>query len=451
MKFKSINPYTNEVIEEFATYSDQEINTRLEKAAQAFKTWRKTGFSERSQLFKRVAEILKTNKETYARTITLEMGKAIGESVSEIEKCAWVCEYFAEQGEAFLKDEVIASDAQKSYVHYQPLGAVFAVMPWNFPYWQVFRFAAPSLMAGNVGILKHAPNVCGVALRIEKIFKEAGFPEGVFQTLIMEVDKVESVMRHSIVQAATLTGSDRAGASLASVAGKYIKKTVLELGGSDPFIVLADADLEQTAKVAVQSRMLNAGQSCIAAKRFIVVDAVREAFSEKVKAHIQQLKTGDPLQKETTTGPLARVDLADNLSRQIKESVSAGAKLVLGGTQDQAKFQPALLLNVQPGMAAFKEETFGPAMAIIPAKNETEAIDLANQSVYGLGASIWTTDLDKGNALAKEIFSGGVFINSLVKSDPRLPFGGIRQSGYGRELSYHGIKEFVNVKTIYIA
>lgn len=451
MKFKSINPYTNEVLEEFETFSDQQIQIALSKAEQAFMQWRKTSYDQRAEHLKKAASILRKEQDKFARTITLEMGKAISEAKAEVVKCAWVCEYFAEHGEEFLKDETIASDAQKSYVSYEPIGAVLAIMPWNFPFWQVFRFAAPSLMAGNVGLLKHAPNVSRCALQIEEIFREAGFPVGVFQTLIIDVDKVESIIAHPFVQAATLTGSEKAGASVAALAGKHIKKTVLELGGSDPFIVLGDADLENTAKVAVQARMMNAGQSCIAAKRFIVVDPIRDAFVEKVKQHIFQLNTGDPLQESTTTGPLARVDLAENLARQVQQSIDKGADLMLGGEQDGARFQPTLLRSVEPGMPAFDEETFGPAMTIINAKNETEAIALANRTPYGLGASIWTTDIDRGNAMAKEIFAGAVFINSLVKSDPRLPFGGVKKSGYGRELSYLGIKEFVNAKTVYIA
>ena len=451
MKFQSINPYTNEVLEEFETFDDQTIHIALSKAEHAFMQWRKTSFAHRADHLKKAASILRKEQAKFARTITLEMGKAIREAKAEVTKCAWVCDYFAENGEEFLKEDVIASDAQKSYVTYEPIGAILAIMPWNFPFWQVFRFAAPSLMAGNVGLLKHAPNVSRCALQIEEIFREAGFPEGVFQTLIVDVDKVEGIIEHPFVQAATLTGSERAGSSVAALAGKNIKKTVMELGGSDPFIVLSDADLENTAKVAVESRMLNAGQSCIAAKRFIVADPVREAFVEKVREHILQLQTGDPLEASTTTGPLARIDLAENIARQVQQSVEKGADLVLGGEQEGTRFQPALLLSVKPGMPAFDEETFGPAMTIIHAKNEAEAIELANHTRYGLGASIWTTDTDRGNAIAKEIFAGGVFINSLVKSDPRLPFGGVKKSGYGRELSYLGIKEFVNAKTVYIA
>ncbi len=451
MKFKSINPYTNEVLEEFETLSDRQIHTALSKAEQAFVHWRKTSFDRRAQYLKKAAAILRKDQDKFARTITLEMGKAISEAKSEVEKCAWVCDYFAENAEEFLKDDVIASDAQKSYIRHEPIGAVLAIMPWNFPFWQVFRFAAPSLMAGNIGLLKHAPNVCRCALHIEDIFREAGIPEGVFQSLIIDVDKVEGILEHPFVQAATLTGSEKAGASVAALAGKNIKKTVLELGGSDPFIVLADADLEKAAKVAVQSRMLNAGQSCIAAKRFIVIESIREDFVEKVRQHIAALQTGDPMKESTTTGPLARVDLAENLAWQVKQSVQKGADLVMGGEQDGARFQPALLRSVKPGMPVFDEETFGPAMTIIGVKSESEAIELANRTQYGLGASIWTTDTDQGNAIAKEIFAGGVFINSLVKSDPRLPFGGVKKSGYGRELSYLGIKEFVNAKTVYIA
>jgi len=450
MTFKSINPYTNEVIEEYPTLNASELEAKLQLSEKAYSSWKETSFSERAALFQKVAKILRDNKEQYAQTITLEMGKAITEAKGEVEKCAWVCEYYAENAEEFLQDEYISSDAQKSFVSYEPIGAVLAIMPWNFPFWQVFRFAAPYLMAGNVGILKHAPNVNACSLAIEEIFTKAGFPEGVFQSLLIDVDLVPQIMEHDIVQAATLTGSEKAGASVAALSGKNIKKTVLELGGSDPFIVLADADLEQAAKVAIQSRMLNAGQSCIAAKRFIVLEAVKGEFTEKVLQNIAALKTGDPLLTETTTGPLARIDLAENLNRQVQETVKKGAELLIGGKQENAHYDPALLVNVKPGMPGFDEETFGPAASIISVQDEAQAIAYANQSAYGLGASVWTNDHEKGIHLARKINSGGVFINSLVKSDPRLPFGGIKKSGYGRELSHHGIKEFVNVKTIYL-
>ena len=451
MIFKSINPYSDETIEEFNTLTDEDLSNKLKRSTAAFEGWKRTPFNERAALFHNVAKLLRENKSSYARTISLEMGKAINEALGEVEKCAWVCEYYAENAEAFLKDEFIESDAQKSFVSYEPIGAILAVMPWNFPYWQVFRFAAPYLMAGNVALLKHAPNVCKCAIEIENIFREAGFPEGIFQSLIIEVKQVEKVLESHIVQAATLTGSEKAGASVASLAGKNIKKTVLELGGSDPFIVLADADIEKAATVAVQSRMLNAGQSCIAAKRFLVIDSIKDEFTDVVLKKIAALKTGDPLSKDTTTGPLARIDLAENLYRQVQATVKSGAGLLIGGNQDKARFEPALLVDVKPGMVNFDEETFGPAANIIPVADEKQAILYANQSIYGLGASIWTTDNERAVKLAKEIHTGGVFINSLVKSDPRLPFGGIKKSGYGRELSHHGIKEFVNAKTIYVS
>jgi succinate-semialdehyde dehydrogenase / glutarate-semialdehyde dehydrogenase len=451
MKFQSINPYTNEIIESFPALSEQEIGQKLESSREAFYPWSKTSFRYRADLLLKVADVLDNDTDRYAKTITLEMGKTINEARGEIKKCAWVCRYYAENAEEFLQDEIISTDARKSYVRYEPIGAVLAIMPWNFPFWQVFRFAAPTLMAGNTGLLKHAPNVSRCALQIEALFTEAGFPEGVFQSLIIDVNHVPKLVAHPIVQAVTLTGSNRAGASVASLAGQHIKKSVLELGGSDPFIVLADADLNHTAKVAVQARMMNAGQSCIAAKRFIVHEKVKDEFTQRVQQHIEALKTGNPLHESTTTGPLARVDLAENIERQINQSVQKGAQLVIGGQREGARFSPALLLNVQPGMAAFDEETFGPAATIIPVESEAKAIERANQTLYGLGASIWTNDPEKGAMLAQDIFSGSVFINSLVKSDPRLPFGGIKQSGYGRELSYHGIKEFVNAKTIYIA
>jgi succinate-semialdehyde dehydrogenase/glutarate-semialdehyde dehydrogenase len=334
-------------------------------------------------------------------------------------------------------------------VRYDPIGAVLAIMPWNFPFWQVFRFAAPSLMAGNVALLKHAPNVNMCSLTIEDLFTEAGFPAGVFQSLIVDVDVVEKIINHNIVQAVTLTGSERAGASVASIAGSNIKKSVLELGGSDPFIVLADANLDNAARTGATSRMLNAGQSCIAAKRMIVVESVHDEFVEKFRNEINKIKVGDPLAEGVTMGPMARMDLAESLEKQLKASLEKGAKLELGGSRNNCIFEPTLITNVKPGMAAFDQETFGPLATVIKARDEAEAVELANKTEYGLGASLWTTDLTRAEQLSAEINSGSVFINAMVKSDPRLPFGGIKKSGYGRELSHHGIKEFVNAKTVF--
>ncbi len=450
MLFKSINPYSGETLAEFPATTPKVLDKKLTNAAQAFSSWRKTPFATRAALLRKVADALENGKDLHARTMSLEMGKPIGEARAEAEKCAWVCRYYADYAEKFLAPEPVASSASESYVRYDPLGTVLAIMPWNFPYWQVLRFAAPTLMAGNTVILKHAPNVSQCALDIEQLFLAAGFPEGVFQTVLAPVEQVAQIMAHPAVQAVSLTGSTKAGASVAALAGKHVKKSLLELGGSDPFVVLRDADLDLAAKVAVQSRMINAGQSCIAAKRFIVEQTVAEAFTSKVEALVKALKTGNPLDEATQIGPLARVDLAESLKAQADRTVKAGARLCFGAVQEGARFSPALLTGVEPGMAAFDEETFGPLAVIVEAKDEQAAIGLANQTGFGLGASLWTRDIEKGKALAEDIFAGSVFVNALVKSDPRLPFGGIRQSGYGRELSLQGIREFVNAKTVFV-
>jgi succinate-semialdehyde dehydrogenase/glutarate-semialdehyde dehydrogenase len=379
------------------------------------------------------------------------MGKVLKEAQGEIEKCAEACHYFAEQAETFLKDQMIKTEASKSFVCFQPLGPVLAIMPWNFPFWQVFRFAAPSLMAGNVGLLKHAGNVSQCSLAIESIFREAGFPEGAFQSLLIDSKRVEAVITHDHVAAVTLTGSELAGTKVAAAAGKNIKKTVLELGGSDPFVVMEDADFDLAAKIATQSRMQNAGQSCIAAKRFIVMEKVLDDFLQRFKTNVESLRQGNPMLKDTTTGPLARLDLAEDLEAQMNNSMSAGARLITGGKREGANYQPAILQDVVPGMQAFDEEMFGPVAAIISVKNEKHAIEMANQNRYGLGASVWTKDRERGERIARQIESGCVFVNSLMRSDQRLPFGGIKKSGYGRELSELGIKEFMNAKTVYVA
>jgi succinate-semialdehyde dehydrogenase/glutarate-semialdehyde dehydrogenase len=446
--FKSINPYNQSVIAEFEPLNDSTLQKKINLAAIVYKDWRKESFSKRAQLLINAAKLMRQNKEEYARVITLEMGKAINEARAEVEKCAGAFDYYAQHGEQLLANEIITTEAKQSYVTYQPTGAVFAIMPWNFPFWQVVRFAAPTIMAGNVGLLKHAPNVCQVSLTIEKIFREAGFPEGVFQSLIVDVDKVECIIQNSIVQAVTLTGSEYAGSSVAALAGKNIKRSVLELGGSDAFIVLKDADIEKAAKVATLSRMQNAGQSCIAAKRFIVEETVKEQFIKHFNANIQSLKQGDPLDEKITMGPMARIDLAEKLEKQMNSSVKSGASMLTGGDRKGCNFLPTLLDHVQPGMTVFDEETFGPLAAVITVKDEKEAIATANNSRYGLGAAIWTKDLDRAATLAKDIEVGAVFVNSLMRSDSRLPFGGIKKSGYGRELSELGIKEFVNAKTV---
>jgi succinate-semialdehyde dehydrogenase/glutarate-semialdehyde dehydrogenase len=448
MMFKSINPYNQSVIAEYPLHDDAAIAKKLSWASQAYKAWRKESFATRAELMMKVANLLRQNKEEYARTITLEMGKAIVEARGEIEKCAVTTEYFANHSERLLADTSINTEFKRTYVSYHPVGAVFGIMPWNFPFWQVFRYVVPTVMGGNVALLKHAPNVCLVAITIEKIFREAGFPEGVFQSLIIDVDKVEGIVAHDIVQGVTLTGSEYAGSQVAALAGKHIKKSVLELGGSDALIVLEDADLEKAAKVATQSRMQNAGQSCIASKRFIVMEKVRDEFLDQVQKNVSMLKQGNPLDEKNTTGPLARIDLAEKLESQLKATVKAGAQLVTGGERDGCNFVPAILNGVLTSMTAFTEETFGPMAAVISVKSEKEAVELANNSRYGLGSSIWTNDLDKAAVLAKEIEAGAVFVNGLVRSDARWPFGGIKKSGYGRELAELGIKEFLNAKTI---
>jgi succinate-semialdehyde dehydrogenase/glutarate-semialdehyde dehydrogenase len=448
--FSSIYPYTQEVFAEYELMDDATIEVYLSQAEKAFRHWKRISFVERGRLMQRVADILIAKRDEYATLVTKEMGKVLKEAKAEVEKCAACCRYYAEHAETFLQDIDQPSDAAKSYVTFQPIGAVLAIMPWNFPFWQVFRFAAPYIMAGNVALLKHAPNVCGVALTIEKLFLEAGFAEGVFQTLIIDTDKVEGIIHHDIVQGVTLTGSELAGSSVGAIAGKAIKKSVLELGGSDVVLVLEDADMQQAAKIAVQSRMQNAGQSCIAAKRFITVGKATELFTYEVQQHIRLLKQGDPFDGSVTTGPMARLDLAEKLEHQMNDSINKGAHLITGGTRNNANFTPALLTNVAEGMATFDEEAFGPIASIIHATSEAEAIQFVNDSRYGLGGTIWSKDIKKAEALAKEIESGAVFINAMVKSDPRYPFGGIKKSGYGRELSHFGIHEFMNIKTIYV-
>lgn len=446
--FKSINPYTQSVIEEFPLLDDVSLQKKLDLSAKAFKDWRKESFSARAARFNKMAQLLRQNKDSYARIISLEMGKVLSEAYPEIDRCANTCDFFAQHAEQFLQDQEITTDARKSIVAWQPIGTVLAIMPWNFPFWQVLRFAIPTVMAGNVALLKHAPNVCRAALTIETLFREAGFPEGVFQSLIVDVDAVEKIIQSDVVQAVTLTGSEYAGSQVASIAGRNIKKTVLELGGSDPFIVLPDADIAAAVATATRSRMQNAGQSCICAKRFIVLEQVKEKFIEAFLQNIKSLRQGDPLKEGITTGPMARVDLAEKLENQMLSSIKAGATLLTGGQRNGCNFTPALMDNVRPGMPAFDQETFGPLACIVTVKNVEEAVEFANKSRYGLGASIWTSDLDKANTLAREINSGSVFINALVKSDMRLPFGGVKKSGYGRELSELGIKEFMNAKTI---
>ena len=448
MTYKSVYPYTQEIIAEYSVMNDNEIAHCLRLADTAFADWKHTSFKQRAAVFMQVALILKRDKDLLATLIVHEMGKIKLEAIGEIEKCAYVCEYYAEHAESFLQDEMMEAGYNKSFVTYQPIGAVLGIMPWNFPFWQVFRYVAPTLMAGNVTLLKHAPNVCGCALIMEKIFIEAGAPKGVFQTLIIETSAVEKLLEADIIKAVSLTGSERAGSSVAMFAGKNIKKSVLELGGSDALIILPDADMQRAAKVALQSRFLNAGQSCIGSKRFIVLEDALDDFMQEIYLLLPTYNLGDPFDIATTTGPLARIDLAENLQRQMQQSISRGATIGFSGRMEGCNFSPALLMNVTKGMLAFDEETFGPLAAVITAKDEDEAISFANDSTLGLGGSIWTSDIEKGISLARKINTGSVFINTLVKSDPKLPIGGIKKSGYGRELGRHGILEFVNAKTI---
>jgi succinate-semialdehyde dehydrogenase / glutarate-semialdehyde dehydrogenase len=450
---KSTNPSTENIIQEFEEHTQDEVYEIIDKVNTEWLSWKETTFDYRARLMKKAAQVLREKKETYAQLMTVEMGKIIRESLAEIEKCAIACDYYADHAEDLLKDEVIETDATKSLLVFQPIGIILAVMPWNFPFWQVFRFAAPSLMAGNGAVLKHASNVPGCALAIESIFREAGFPVNIFRTLMIPSGMVKSVIEHPDIAAVTLTGSESAGSEVASTAGKMIKKTLLELGGSDAFIILEDADMEKALKTAVTARMINQGQSCIAAKRFIVVESRIKEFEEKIKSAMENLKTGDPLEPETQVGPLARKDLVDDIDRQVRKSVEMGARLVLGGRRTERTgfyYMPTILADVVKGVPVYEQETFGPVVAIISVKNEQEAIKVANDSDFGLGGSVWTEDLKRGESVARKINTGAVFVNGLTKSDPRLPFGGIKKSGYGRELSGYGIKEFVNIKTIWI-
>lgn len=453
MAFETIHPATGQSLETFAGWDRKAIDGVLQQAQEAGPIWSARPLPERCRLLQALARQLRERKEDLARLITLEMGKLLTEARAEIEKCAWVCEYYAEHAPRFLADEVIESDARRSYVTLQPLGAVLAIMPWNFPFWQVFRFCAPALVVGNTALLKHAPNVPQCALAIEQAVLEAGFPQGVFRSLLMTPAQAAEVIADPRVHGVTLTGSEAAGREVAKCAGQHLKKTVLELGGADPFIVLADADLEQTVPVAVQSRLINAGQSCIAAKRFIVAEEVADEFVARFQAGLEALKPGDPFDEQTTLAPLARLDLRERLQQQVSESIQQGAVAVMGCRPlagPGAYYAPSILDRVQPGMAAFEEELFGPVAAITRVADEAEAVAMANLSHYGLGGSIWSREVARAERLALQLQCGAVFVNGLVKSDPRLPFGGIKCSGYGRELSWHGVREFANQKTVWI-
>lgn len=449
MMFKSINPFSQEVIAEHEVLTNAQLNYKLKLSESAFKDWKTTSFQQRADKMQRLAVVLRENKETLGLLITHEMGKIIAESIAEVEKSAGNCDFYAEHAEEMLQDEYYNTPF-KSMSVYDPIGAVFAIMPWNYPFWQVLRFAAPAIMAGNVTLLKHSSNVIGCAKAIESAFLEAGFPEGVFQQISIEIPQVESVIAANIVHGITLTGSEGAGSSVASLAGKHIKKTVMELGGSDAFIVLNDADLEKAAHVAAQSRMLNAGQACICAKRFIVTEKVADEFVSLFAQNIKSLKQGNPVQEGIQMGPLARLDLAKTLADQLEKSLQQGAKLIVGGAVESCNFQPTLIDFVSVNSIAFQEETFGPLAAVIRAKDENDAIAIANNHRYGLASAIWTEDRERAYKLARKIEAGNVFVNSLVRSDSRVPFGGIKKSGYGRELGAVGIKEFMNMKSLVI-
>ncbi|HEY4036877.1 MAG TPA: NAD-dependent succinate-semialdehyde dehydrogenase [Ktedonobacteraceae bacterium] len=453
MSIQTINPATEELLETFEVYSREQVDQVLNEAREAFLSWRPLAFEERASYLLNVAKCLRARESELARIATLEMGKTIAEAESEVEKCAWNCEYFAENAQWFLADERVVSNATESYVAFRPLGVVLAIMPWNFPYWQVFRFVAPALMAGNTVVLKHASNVSRVALEIERIMQEAGLPRGVLKTVLIPGSEASRLIEDKRIAAVTLTGSEAAGVSVAAMSGQNLKKHVLELGGSDAFIILEDADLDEAAKVATTARFQNNGQSCIAAKRFIVVERIAEEFERKFVEIASKLRVGNPLDYKTQIGPLARGDLRDILDEQVQASVKMGARVLLGGKPLEGRgyfYAPTIVTGVTPDMPMFHEETFGPAAAIIHARDVDHAIELANDSRYGLSCNLWTRDIERARELAARIEVGGCFINSMSASDPRLPFGGIKHSGFGRELSSFGIREFVNIQTVWI-
>jgi succinate-semialdehyde dehydrogenase/glutarate-semialdehyde dehydrogenase len=458
MPISSINPATGEVLQTFDSLTGPQLEEKISRAAEAFREHRLSSFAERSEKMMRAAEILDQEKKSFARTMTLEMGKPINAAVQEAEKCAWVCRYYAENAERHLADEIVETNATRSFIRYQPLGVVLAVMPWNFPFWQVFRFAAPALMAGNVGLLKHASNVPQCALAIEDIFRRAGFIEGAFQTLLIGSDEVQTVLEDPRVGAATLTGSEPAGRSVASIAGKQIKKTVLELGGSDPFIVMPSANFEDAVSTAVKARTINNGQSCIAAKRFIVHDEIYDRFEKEFVEAMKRLRVGDPIEEATQVGPLATEQILKDIEEQVQVSVAAGAKLLTGGQRVKFDgelasgnfYEPTVLVDIPKDSPAYRDEIFGPVASLFRISTLDEAITLANATAFGLGSAAWTNDAKERDRFINELEAGCVFINGMVASDPRLPFGGVKHSGYGRELSYFGIREFVNIKTVWI-
>jgi len=455
MSMQAINPATGELIQTYEEPSGGAIDEILRAVDAAAQKWRRTSFAERAAPMRKAAQILRDRAPEFARLMAREMGKPLRDGIGEAKKCATACDFFAEHASGFLAPEDVATEARHSFVAFNPLGVVLAVMPWNFPFWQVFRFAAPGLMAGNAAVLKHASNVPGCAMAIEDVFRHAGFPANLFRTLLVASSRVDTLIAHPLVRAVTLTGSGPAGRAVARKAGEMLKKTVLELGGSDPYLVLADADLDVAADVCTKARLVNSGQSCIAGKRFIVVDAVRAPFEERFVARMARARMGDPLDESTEVGPQARTDLRDTLQRQVDESIAQGARCLLGGKipgGPGAWYPPSVLTDVHPGMPAFDEELFGPVAAIVPVRDEEQAIAMANASSFGLGGGVITRDTARGERIAAErIDSGCVFVNDAVRSDPRLPFGGIKESGYGRELASFGIREFVNIKTVYVA
>ncbi len=450
--FSSINPATGETIETFAAHTGAQIGQRLEEGYAAFDGWRRVPMDERVEAIRRLGAVIEKNRERYAQIITAEMGKPIVEARAEVEKCEWLCRYYAENGANFLADEVVETDFNKAFVTFQPIGLLFAIMPWNFPFWQALRPAVPAILAGNGFVLKHAPNVFGSARVLEELFLEAGFPPGLFTSLFVDTDAVPEIIAHDAVQAVTLTGSVGAGKAVAALAGANLKKSVMELGGSDPFVILEDADLDKAAEAGAQSRLFNTGQTCVAAKRFIVVDPVADGFTDRLVARMQARKQGDPMDESNALGTLARADLRQNLQAQVERTLGSGAARVAGGDipNGDGIFYPATVLTgVEPGMPAFTEELFGPVASIIRVKDEAEALQIANSTSYGLGAAVFTEDLDRGMRIAKSgLEAGACFVNDFVKSDVRLPFGGTKNSGYGRELSQYGMREFVNIKTV---
>jgi len=453
---QSINPATGKIIASYPALTNNRAEEIIAKSSTAFNSWKKTSFEKRDKLMFNLANVLENNKEKYAKIITTEMGKTLKSAVAEIEKCTLACKFYAENSAQFLADELIDKNNQStSLITYQPLGTIFGIMPWNFPFWQAFRFICPTLMAGNCAIIKHSSNVCGSALAIKEALNLAGFPENVFEVLLISASQVENVIQNKNIKAVTLTGSVEAGRSVAGLAGKYLKKSVLELGGSDPYIILGDANLELATTKCVQSRLINAGQSCISAKRFIVVEEIYQQFIQLFLEKMQKIKMGDPLDSENDIGPQASRDLRDQLHQQVQDSIKLGAKCILGGKIPQnngAYYPPSILIDVQENMPAYHQEMFGPVAAIIKAKDENDAIRIANDSHFGLGSAIFTTNIKNGEEIAKTQIEAGIcFVNDFVKSDPKLPFGGIKESGYGRELSYFGIKEFVNVKSVVVS